>query len=235
VKRLFFAFFLASISVYGSIILATTPTVMNTTDVVNWAQLGADQASVSQTFMAGSSMNDSIVGELSSGPGTILVAGTDWGSGNGVAVGDSLLLTSGDSSANGPLTIMSMPNYGEGAYIEGYGVGQFTANIQAFAGFNSVLDMSVTSDAAGDPLFIGVSDSTAEITKVVFSLTSAAAGRSTGDFVLDSLLIEDRPGGVLPPVVVTQSSVGPEPGTAILLGAALMSLGLKLKRRKARL
>jgi hypothetical protein len=251
-KKLCFAFFFASTSIYGSTFLVTNPSALNSTDVVNWGQFGGDLTSISQTLNAGSTMNDSVSGQLASGNGTIVVAGTDAASGTGIAAGDTLLSTNDGTTTNvnAPLTLSTMPVYGEGAFIEGTGPGQFTANIQAFAGVNSVLDMSVTSDLAGDPIFIGVSDSSAEITSVVYSLT-VGSGNTTGNFAMDSLFIQNRYVAPAPPPVVTDpvppapvftptvpvttDSTAPEPGMAPLLAGALLTFGFMLKKRRVRI
>lgn len=242
-KRFVFALLVASTSAYGSVVGVTDPTTIPITkaDVINWGQqLGGDQSSFSQTFFLDSNTYGQFMGRLAGGSGTVLVAGTDAAAGNGISAGDDLLATSG----NAPVTFYLPSVYGVGAFIQGAGASQFTARIQAFAGVNTVLDTTLTSDAAGDPLFLGVSDSSAQITKVVYSLTSVAAGLSTGSFTMDSLLIENQAILTGPPPPVTPLPLPipvnspqsldptPEPGTVSLLAGGLLILGVALKKRR---
>jgi len=241
VRRLSFAILIASTSVYGAAVVVTDPSLIKTTDVVNWStQIGGDQTPVGQTFFVDSTNYESIAGHLDNGAGSIVVAGKDGPSGNGISAGDDLLATNG----NAPLTFyLQSPVYGLDAYIDTLGGSQFTARIQAFSGLNSVFDMSVKSDGSGDPLFLGVSDTISEITKVVYSLTAAPAGFTTGNFVLDTLMIQNQflsmqaPAPPPPVQVFPLAGVGtaPEPRTSVLLGAGLLALALTLRRRKARL
>jgi len=182
-------------------------------------------------------MNDSVYASVSTGTGNIVVAPSTVGA---ITAGDDLLSTSDGTNDNGPLTVTTgSPVYGEGAYVEGPG-GEFTVNIEAFAGFNSVLDTSVTSDTAGDPVFVGVSDSAQEITSVVYSLTSVGTGASLGNFALDTMYLQDRyivqaPPVVAPPPASTPQAqtdnTAPEPGMMPLLGVALLTFGIMLKKR----
>jgi hypothetical protein len=74
--------------------------------------------------------------------------------------------------------------------IQANAPGQFTAQIQAFNGGTSLGTFLVTSDVAGDAVYIGVQDQTApNITKVVFSITACAPVDSSGctDFAIDTL------------------------------------------------
>ena len=47
---------------------------------------------------------------------------------------------------------------------------------------NSVLNAVVTSDLTGDPEFVGVTDTTAAISQVTFSLTDAGGKSDRGHF-----------------------------------------------------
>jgi hypothetical protein len=228
-RRFVFAFFLANTLAYGSVILVTSPSQLSTSDVVLWSQLGSDQTYVSQKFLVRSTLNEGIGGYLETGPGAVMSAGTDWKTGAGIAANDALL-SAADLSGNGgaPLDLSFMaPLYGGGAYIQAAGSGPFTARIQAFVGMNSVLDMTVKSDAAGDAIFLGLLDNVSEITKVTYSLMSAPIGYSPGDFVLDKFFLQNQPFSGVPIVPVS----APEPGTASILALSLLALGFKLKKR----
>ncbi len=244
-RKILFALLGASTSLYAGAVLVSNPNQMpSTVDVLTWNQLGADQSSVASTFLAytagNATGNEPVVGHLANGKATLITAGTDWTASPGITDGESLLWTDAGTGGSGPVTLSTMPISGLGSYIQADGGGQFTANIQAFAGVNSVLDLSVTSDSAGDAVFLGVSDSAAEITRVVYSLTSAPIGYSTNDFVLGQLYVQDPFLHVVAPPVLTvipQANTAPEPGMAPLVGLALplLFLGFKLKKRHSAL
>jgi len=200
-------------------------------------------SSVSSMFLAQTTGNaagsETIIGQISNGGGEVISA-ANWKPSTEIPVSDDLLSTNNGSGGNGPVSISPLtPVSGLGAYIQADGPGQFTAQIQAYTNINGVLTLVLSKTATsltGDPVFLGVSDAVAEITKVVYSLTSAPKGYSTGDFVLDSLLVQDPFNPV--PVTVTvapQDNQAPEPGMAGLLGLALplLAWGFKLKRRSA--
>jgi len=237
-RQLLLAFLCSTTAGYGSAILVTNPAQIPTSNQVLWSSYGPDQTGVSQTFFLD---DNAITGRLDNGGGTILQAGTDWTASGGIKAKDALLSTSDGTSANGNggLTFYMSPAYGMGAYIQAGDPGAFTARIQAFSGFSTVLDMSVSSDSLGDALFLGVADTSADITRIVYSLTSAALG-DTGKFVLDSLWLPNQPYSVLapppppPPPSGTQGAA-PEPGTLSLLGLALLTLGFNLKRNTSRI
>jgi len=234
-KRVLFALVCASTSAYGSAIVVSSASAMPTDNVVLWNQaLGADQSYISQTFFASSSLSatNNVTGHLSNGSGTVLTAGVDWKAGGGISANDALLSTAdslGDGGAPVSFSVTS-PIYGMGTYIQADGFSQFTARIQAFSGVNSVLDMTVKSDAAGDAIFLGVSDTLSEITRVVYSLMSAPTGYSLGDFALDSLYLQSKP-FVIIPSGGGGAVAAPEPGTASLLALSLLAIGFKLKNR----
>jgi len=202
---------------------------------VNWVT-GLGQAAgsqVSQTFFPGTSGYETVQGYLDNGVGQIVVAGTtSWkysaaAGSPGIQSKDDLLSTMGD----GPVELsFQKPLYGVGAFVQADGGGQFTARIQAFAGLSTVLDMAVNSDAAGHAIFLGASDTLQEITKVIYSITSAPKGYSTGDFVVDTLYLENQVMtiGQLP------VSGAPEPGMAPLLAVALAGLCFMWRKQAAR-
>jgi hypothetical protein len=145
------------------------------------------------------------------------------------------MLTGTASTQGAPLTLNVSPVYGVGTYIQAATAAgdtgtQFTARIQAFAGVTSVLTESVTSDLAGDAVFLGVSAATAEITRVIFSLTDASGNVISGNFVLDKLYLENSL--VVPPPSDPVSV--PEPGMALLVSSGLLALVLGLRKRSAR-
>jgi hypothetical protein len=234
-RRCFFAFFCVSTSLLGSVIAITSPQSIPTNDVVYWSQFGPDQTSLGSMFNAGSTYNDSVNASLanSAGSATILVAGTDWTPKGGIVANDSLVSTENGTTAGGPLTLSFTSISEAGAFIQAAGGGAFTARIQAFAGFSSVLDTTASSDAAGDPVFLGVADPNNEITKIIYSLTAVTANHSLGNFVLDNLYLSDYYLAPLaPPLSPPQSPppsgpTVPEPRFTVLLGFILLLFGWK--------
>jgi hypothetical protein len=204
---------------------------------VNWSQLGSY---VGQQFFAASSDNEFLNGYMSNGAGTVVKACSTCNflpENNAIAANDSLLLTGTGSGGSGPLALSTSPVYGMGAYIQAANLagatGSFTARIEAFAGFTTVLDTTVTSDANGDPLFLGVSDTSDEVTRVIFSLTDANGNITSGSFVLDKLYLQDS-ALVQLPQQIQPVQADPEPGVSSLVGSGLLVLLYGLRKRNAR-
>lgn len=100
-------------------------------------------------------------------------------------------------------------------------IASFTAQIQAFNGGTSLGTFNESSDSNGDPIFIGVlSNTTAQISSVVFSLTIVPADASVNDFALDTLFLKTPPNSV------------PEPGSLCLVGACLGGLFWRRRLRR---
>ena len=114
--------------------------------------------------------------------------------------------------------------FGAGAWIQADEtdvIGSFTAQIQAFNGSTSLGTFTESSNANGDPIFIGVlSNTTAQVTSVIFSLTVVPADASVNDFGLDRLFLKSPVASV------------PEPGSICLVGAGLG--GVVWRRRRLR-
>jgi len=225
VKKLIVGLLWVCTTAYGSVIKVTDPTTMPTTDFVQWGQLLNQGSQVSSYITTQSTTSDWVFGYLPAG-GSIVTAPTE---NSGVQAGDDLLAANGGSLQVTPVT----PIYGIGAYIDGDGVDPFTATIQVFTGVSSVLESVTSTD--GDPIFLGASDGTSQaITRVIFSLTSGGA------FELDSLYIQNtstqqqQVQKLLITQQQTQSGV-PEPGTASLLGIALLTTGFTLRKRIVRI
>jgi len=226
VTRYLFAFMLVSSTAYGSAILATDSAAFNKSDTVLWSQFAG---TVSQTFFPVSQSYNYLTGRFDNGVGTVLTAGPDLAASGGIMAGDELLAT---ASGSGPVTFYTgRAVYGAGAFIDSLGSGAFTARIQAFSGVMSILDTTVKSDAAGDALFIGFSDASAEVTKIVFSLTSGLAT----DFALDTLHLQTTPFAALPPaIVLAPTASNPEPEMAPVMALALAGLAFVYRKRKLR-
>ncbi len=178
-----------------NVVLVTSRTGQGANDLVLWSQLGADAALLGSSFSATSVGGVTVAGTLAGANSVISVvcaaSPCSW-TGSGFSAADSLLWTSdAGNSGNGPITLVFGTSItGAGAVIQANAPGQFTAQIQAFNGGTSLGTFLVTSDVAGDAVYIGVQDQTApNITKVVFSITACAPVDSSGctDFAIDTL------------------------------------------------
>jgi len=240
VKRFLIVFLLASTSAYGSAILVTDPANLSGGDIFLWSKLGINGATVYNTFDP-AAPSDISSGKLLSGNATLVQAdGVTFQADNGIGQNDALLLTEGNQFMPESVALKTTSSEtGLGAYIQaandaGDAGTQFTARIQAFAGVTSVLDTIVTSDANGDAVFLGVSDTAKEITNVIFSLTDQNGHPVAGNFVLDQLYIlqnsfQQPPPPPVPPGL--QTAPAPEPGMLSLMGSGLLALAFRLKKR----
>jgi hypothetical protein len=91
-----------------------------------------------------------------------------------------------------------------GALVQADAPGQFTAQVEAFDGSSLLGTFTATSDSAGDPVFIGVQNTVADITSLVFDLTACSPGPcDNNDFAIDTLLSENPTAAVPGPIVGT--------------------------------
>jgi hypothetical protein len=168
-------------------------------DSVLWSQLGADAtvlaASVKATSGTGVAVNVAFAGANSLASAVCAAAPTCSWSGTGFAAGDRIIWTA-DAAAGGtgPVSLSFGTSVsGAGALIQADEPGQFTAQIQAFNGSTLLGSFSVTSNATGDAVYVGILDQTgANITSVTFSLTacgSADASCALSDFGLDTVFL----------------------------------------------
>ena len=173
--------------------LITIQGAQHSTDSLSWTQLGADATILGSSFDVKSASSLSITASLT-GPNSLVsvvcaVTPCSW-SGAGFNTGDSLVWTSDSVNAgNGPLTLtLGNQVAGAGALIQADGPSQFTAKIQAFSGATSLGSFTEISDSGGDAVYIGTVDqSGANITSVVFSLTSCAG--NCNDFAIDTVYL----------------------------------------------
>ena len=187
----------------------TNQSAQSANDSVNWSQLGADATELGTGFLATSAFGVSTAGSFAGSTPTSLIATVcpaspcSWSKGTSgpspFTVGDNLIWTAdGENSGNGPVTITLGSNVsGAGALIQEDAPGQFTAEIQVFNGGTLLGSFSENSaaygDANGDPIYIGVVDTSgANINKVVFSISSTTntAGDVT-DFAIDTVLLNN--------------------------------------------
>lgn len=223
-----------------SLVLVTSQVAQGANDSVQWSQLGSDGSVLGLSSAAKSQGGSAVTLTLAGGSSLVSVACSaspcSW-SGTGFTAGDSLIWTSDPGNGgNGPLTLSFAGGIsGVGAPIQADGPGQFTAQIQAFNGATSLGAFTVTSDANGDAVYVGVVDqSGANITSVIFSLR-ACAGVCT-DFAIDaanlntapatsvSLVSSVNPSAVSQTVTFT-STVKPSTGSGVPAGTVTFNDG----------
>ena len=184
-----------------SISLVTSMSGLGGNDSVEWSQLGADATDLPASFGFTSSNGLSGTVSLSGAHSLVSVVcpagpACSWNlgvGGVGFNADDTLLWTAdAGNGGNGPLTLnfSSVSVAGVGALVQADGPSKFTAQIQAFNGGTSLGGpFSVSSDAMGDAVFVGVLDSSgANISRVVFSI-SACQG-NCGDFAIDAVSLK---------------------------------------------
>ena len=204
----------------AGVVLVTSQTALAPDDSIDWGQLGPDSTSLPSSTAVISAGGLSAM--ASTGDPTGLVRadeGLSW-VGN-FTNGDHLI--SNSTFSDYPFTIeFATPIGGAGAQIQLDRNGPFTSTIQAFSGNTSLgtftEDGLSTSSQDGSAIFIGVLDSRAEITSIVFGIETPPPFQ--GDFAINSLLIN------------TLGAV-PEPASLVLAAIAIPAvIGLWLRRRK---
>src|SRR5262249_3157443 len=120
--------------------------------------------------------------------------------------GDTLVWTF-DPNTNigtGPLTLgLGKAVLAGGVAIQSDVPAAFTATVEAFNGGSLIGTATAVSDSNGDSVFIGIQDTAAEITSLIFDLTlTGCANLSCGnsDFAVDKL-ISENPAAVPGPIV----------------------------------
>jgi hypothetical protein len=187
--------------------------------------LGPDNTPINNPFSANTIGGIGITGSFR-GAGTGFVAVEDPISRSWVGnftIGDVLIY----NNALGAISLVLNTGVSQvGAQIQSTFYGPFTAEIDAYSGatlLGSFLENGNSNDLEnGSAIYLGVQDSTsANITKVVFSLTSAAS--TPADFAINGL-------SVTPPGAATV----PEPASWMLLCSVLAVVGLTRRRVLAR-
>ena len=115
------------------------------------------------------------------------------------------------SGGDGPLVLSFADGVsGVGLWIQTPSPGPFTAQVLVANGALKIGTFSVTSDSAGDPVFLGVEDDIPEITEVFYSLTAASGGADLTNFAVDTVFLRDQ-----------GTTTSPEPKTLLSLASGL--------------
>ena len=202
-------------------------------DTTSWSGLGGDGTALGASFSASSAHGNAITGSFKTGGSGLTaiqcpaIPSCSWT--GGFTAGDTTVWAFDSTSGvgTGPVTV----GFGTAVLAGGLELqadalpGAFTAQAEAFAGGTSLGTFTVTSDAVGDPVFIGVQDTVAEITSIAFDMTSCPGTCDVHDFAVDTLLSKNP--SVTPPM--------PEPASLVALASALIGFGsVKLRRRRRR-
>lgn len=162
-------------------------------DSVNWSQFGPEFTTLGSSFNALSVQGVSVGVQLAGTDGLTVQAGSAWlAQPSGYANGESLIWAENSSGVgSGPITIQFPARGGAGAYIQSAYPGQFTALLQVFDNGGLIGSNNYTSNANGDPLFMGVMSSTSNITKLIFSIASITPsfGTDLKDLSMGTLLL----------------------------------------------
>ena len=147
---------------------------------------------------------------------------------------DMGIIYNGATDGNTPTGItvnFDSGNYGAGAYIQSYFYGPFTATVELFDSSSQPIGSYTTTGTAGyapgTALFIGMLDSSPDVYAAEFwayGVSGLPPGGFEPDFGIGTAGIRNTP--YTPPGV-------PEPVTFLLLGPALIGMGM-LKRRLSR-
>ena len=178
-------------------------------DSTSWSALGPDDTVIPHSFAATSTNGVAISGSFAGNSGLVAIQcpaapSCSW-TGNFPA-GDTLVWTF-DNTTNigtGPLTLgLGKAVLAGGVAIQADFQGVFTAKVEAFNGSSLIGTATAVSDSNSDSVFIGIQDTAAEITSLVFDLTltgCANLGCGNSDFAVDKLISENPPAAVPGPI-----------------------------------
>jgi len=172
-------------------------------DSTSWSALGSDGTVIPNSFAATSTDGVAISGSFAGNFGLVAIqcpaaAPTCSWTGN-FPPGDTLVWTF-DNTTNigtGPLTLgFGKAVLAGGAAIQADFNGAFTAKVEAFNGGSLIGTATAVSDSNSDSVFIGIQDTAAEITSLVFDLTLTGCANllcGNSDFAVDKLISENPP------------------------------------------
>lgn len=194
-------------------------------DSLGWSALGGDGNLVPQNLGPLSSVGGiAVSGNLANGTGLVAVqcvASPSCSWTGGFTAGDSALWSFNGSNGAGPLTLsLGTAVTAAGLWIQADAAAQFTAQIQVLGADTG--SFSVTSNANGDPVFIGAQDTAAGISSFTISLTGCGGGCDLNDFAVDTLqLLKQR---------ITTNV--PEPASIFLFVGSLVGMGWQRLRQR---
>jgi hypothetical protein len=196
----------------AGVTLVTSATALAADDSIGWGQLGPDSTVLPSSIVVTSASGLGARVITDDPTGLIRVNEGDSWTGN-FTVGDQLI--NNNQFSFSPLRIaFASPISGAGAQIQLDAAGPFTATIEAFSGTTHLGTFSEdgfsTSLENGAAIFIGVLDTTAEITSIVFGIDNSPA--FGGDFAIDTLSLNT-------------SGAVPEPTSLVL---AMIAVGVCL-------
>jgi hypothetical protein len=198
--------------VSAGVTVVSSASALAANDSIDWGQLGPDSTSLPGSIVVTSANGLSASVTTDDPTGLVRVdEGTSW-TGN-FTVGDQLI--NNNQFSFSPLRIaFESPVSGAGAQIQLDAAGPFTATIEAFSGTTHLGTFTEeglsTSLEDGSAIFIGVLDTVAEITSIVFGIDNPPS--FGGDFAIDTLSLN------------TAGAV-PEP-TSLVLGMIAVGVGL---------
>ena len=202
--------------------LVTSATALAPNDSIDWGQLGPDSTSLPSSIKVASA--GGLAARVSTTDPTGLVRVDEGGSWTGNFTAGEHLINNNQFSFS-PLKIaFASPVTGAGAQIQLDDSGPFTATVEAFSGTKSLgmftEDGISTSLEDASAIFIGVLDSSAEITSIIFGIDNPPS--FGGDFAVNSLWIN-------------ASSTVPEPSSLLLAAIAVPAgLGFWCRYRRIR-
>jgi hypothetical protein len=187
----------------------TAASALGANDTLTWSQAGADGTVLAANLTAKTAMSNSVTVAMSAPNAIISVvcaaSPCSW-TAVGFGAGHSLMWTSdAGNGGSGPVTLtFSKSVSGVGALIQADLPGSFTGEIQVYNGATLLATYTATSDAAGDPIYLGALDQSGpNISKVVFSMTTCAS--LCTDFGLDT--VDVKTAGTGPEVTLTPASL----------------------------
>ena len=243
-KSLFFvSILLTAFSAQGGIITPVSdPVALGADDSVNWAQLGGDQSTIPNTFIALSGDENVVTGSfavtildpgsgnpsepLSTGQVAVICPAAaptcSWTtSGTGMNAGDSTIWTDNPSGSPGPddpLTLaLSDPVYGAGAWLqddETSPLGEYIATLTAYDSSNAILGIGAYTFNS-DANGDPVFLGLLDTQQEISKLVfdvTSVPSNAGTDFVLDTLQLTT-----------------PEPGSLALLAFGLAGVGCRLR------